>query len=88
MLFINDEHMARIAPESIDRKGGLSISQAAHWAMNLGDEELTSTLYTKIASSGRNNIGVIKGLKLMKGAEKTREKLLPKCSQANRKRTP
>ena len=58
--------MARMALKVLVKQEHISTHQAAHWAMNLGDEEFSNYLYSKLASSSEEYKGLLKGLSFRK----------------------
>ena len=55
LLFSDDEHLARMALKELVQNDQITINQAAHWAMNLGDDRLTNTLYTRLGTGSMRN---------------------------------
>ncbi|MCB4431194.1 hypothetical protein ETE01_01200 [Synechococcus sp. HB1133] len=69
--------MARKALEVLVNAGELSLNQAAHWAINLGHEELADSLYTKLDPKEDEEVKTMRAIEF----RRSRKKRVKNCYQ-------
>ena len=79
LLFVNDEQIGKALSE-IRNSDEIELNQAAHWAMNIGDQNMADTLYTQLKNMETQGRELTRGLKFRRerrrGAENCYQEVL------------